>query len=632
MSRQISKSCTTGVRPTDCGIKIQGDVFVKKIRPFTFLNYFSIPKKMMLIFIGCVILPLTIQNAFYYTDTEMNIQEEMMQHLNRALAEKTEKISGIISGTISLSQKYCMNEELNRFLDTKYSEDIDYLVAYQSIKNAQLIELANNQQVRSITLYTDNPTLFGSSIVKRLDPVDMVTLGENLFDNKFVPLTPTKNGPNLRISLTPPLLKISYDRSLSIVRPLKQLPQYSNYQKVLRIDIHTSNISSMLKESELFDNILLVDSDNRIIASANTYHEYGEYDIFSESSLKKGIVVLKQPLRDVPLSLYGLYNSKMFSEEFTRARWKTLSVAFSGMLLALLCILLVTSNFTKRTKLVVNQAKQIAKGNFIQIFKDNTGTDEIGVIADSVNQMSAQLKTLIEEKYHSRLLEAQLERETAQAKLLALQSQVNPHFMFNALECIRLKAAVKNETETAKMIMYMSRMFRHLINWEDDIIHLKDDMKFLSEFLNIQKYRFEDEFEYTVKVDEAAQDCMLPKLIIQPLVENACVHGVEAISHNRQVEICAGVEGDLLVLTVSDNGTGMSEERLQDLRGMLKDGKKLNESVGLYNVYQRLVSYYHKDFTFDIDSRQGHGTKMRITVPVRRTKEEFDVFNSSDRR
>ena len=341
--------------------------------------------------------------------------------------------------------------------------------------------------------------------------------------------------------------------------------------------------------------------------------------------------MLKQPLEDVPLSLYGYYNSKIISDEFSRMRWKTLAIVLTSMIPAMLCILLVAENITRRTKLVVNLSKQIAQGNFVQIAKKNIENDEIGILADSMNQMSVKLKTLIDKEYNERILKAQLERETAQTKLLALQSQVNPHFLFNALECIRLKAISKNETETAEMIMYMAQMFRRLISWKDDITYLIEEIKFLHEFLSIQKYRFDDEFEYSVKVDEETKTCMLPKFIVQPLVENACVHGVEAISNNRYVEVNAYIEENKLVVIVRDNGSGIEEERLESLRNMLDGGEKLVESVGIFNVYQRMVLYYGRDFTFDVSSIPGEGTEMKITVPVRHSKEEFNVLNFIDR-
>lgn len=597
---------------------------MKQIFSQRFLNNFSITQKMMLIFIGCVIVPFFIQNTFYVSAAEKNIQEEMLQKLKLSLSEKTNKINGCISGAISLSLRYNTNESLYRILDTQYTDEVNYVNDYQDIIRDPLeSDLAYTQQVSQFTLYSDNPTLFNGAYVKRIKPDEFNTYGEKLLDYRLVELTKNKNGPKLRVSLVPSQLSNPNDRFLSIVRPLKNFSQYSIYQKAVRIDVNLSYIASMLRDSDIFDNIVLVDSDNRILASANTYPEYGAYSIFSEDALKEGIVVLKQPLSEAPLSLYGFYDSSIISKEFNYMRLKTILIAFGSMLLAFLCILLVAGNITKRAKLVVNLSKNIAKGNFTQISQHKIGSDEIGVLADSINQMSLQLQTLIDEEYNSRIIKAQLERETAQAKLLALHSQVNPHFMFNTLESIRLKAIVKNESETAKIIMYISKMFRHLINWDDDIVPLSADIKFLEEFLYVQKYRFEDEFQYNILIDEEAYGCLLPKLVIQPVVENACVHGVESVSHDRRIEICIVVMEGQMIISVSDNGIGIDAYRLSELRGMLEGGKKIAHSIGLYNVYQRLNLYYGKDFNIDIQSRENLGTKINITIPVRYSKEEF---------
>ncbi len=602
---------------------------MSKAKRGNLLSYFTISQKMVLIFIGSVIVPLIIQNAFYYSNTAENIQSQIMESLASSLDEKTNKINAVISSTITLSHKYNTDEGLYRFLDNYYLMEYNYLIEYQErIKSKLDSELAYNSHVRKISLYTDNPSVLNGSNVYKISSNDIFTLGEKLIDYGSYNLTESENGPELRISLAPPVIKTSYDRSLSIVRPLENYTQYSDYWKLLRIDIDVSYISSMLEESGMFDNIVLVDPENRIIASGNTYSEFGEYDRFSEDELKEGIVVLKQSLKDMPLSLYGYYNSKIISDEFTKMRWKTISIIVISMMVSLFCILLVAGNITRRTKLVVNQSKQISNGNFIQIYKDTGGNDEIEILADSMNQMSIKLKALIEEEYNSRILKAQLERETTQAMLLALQSQVNPHFLYNALESIRLKAIVKNETETAKMILYMSRMFRRVINWNDDIITLQKEIKFLEEYLSIQKYRFDDEFEYVIQVDERALDCMLPKFAIQPLVENACVHGVESISGSRLVEIYAVLQDDRIVISVRDNGSGISDDILNNLKEILNNGSKPIESIGLYNVYQRLVLYYGKEFTFDVKSELGQGTEFSITIPVRNSREEFYVLHS----
>ena len=591
------------------------------------LNNFSISQKMMLIFIGCVILPVLIQNIFYYSIIENNIQNEVMQRLTQSLSEKTDKVSGCISGIMALSLRYNTNREIYKFLDTNYSNSVNYFNNYQDyqdrIKNVLISDLAYNAQINQLILYSDNPTIVNGALVRKIVSGNFNTLDEKLVDYRLDTLAPKLKEIKLRIALIPARLTTTNDRSLSIIRALKNYHEYSRYQKIIRIDINLMYISSMLRENDLFDNLILVDRDHRIIASANTYHEFGVFDIFSESNLRKGIVVLKRPLKDFPLSLYGFYDTNIVAKEFTKTRWKTIFVASGSILLAFFCILLVAGNITKRTKLVVNLSKDIAQGRFTQISQNAIGKDEIGVLAESFNQMSLQLENLIDEEYNARLTKAHLERETAQAKLLALQSQVNPHFMFNTLESIRLKANAKNEVETAKMIMYISKMFRHLINWDDDIIPLNEDIKFLTEFLYIQKYRFDDEFEYTINVDEAAKTCLLPKLIIQPVVENACVHGVESISQHRKIKIRIELKNQKLYIYISDNGIGIDEPRLSELRKMLQGGERLTHSVGLYNVYQRLYLYYEKDFIMNIECHNGQGTKISIVIPVRYSRRDF---------
>lgn len=593
------------------------------------LSYFTISQKMVLIFIGAVFLPLVMQYSFYYNETEKNIQSEMMQRLDNSLDDIRNKIFECLAETISLSHRYNNNEEMYKFLDYKYASDIDYFIQYDDrIKNILLSDMTYNKHLRQISLYTDNDTIFSGSLINRMEEADILTLGENLTYCRMYDLS-GNNGPKLRMTVAPLILQTSNDRFLSIVRPMEQYSQYSNYKKFLRLDIELSYISSILEDKSLFDNVILVAPDNSIIASANTYREYGAFDKFSKGELKDGIVAVEKQLENFPLTLYGYYDSKIISNEFEKMKWRTMTVVLVNMFFALLCILIVAGNITRRIKLVVKHSKHIAKGDFIQIKSGGNGRDEIGVLADSMNQMSVKLKNLIDRDYNSRIIKARLERETAQAKLLALQSQVNPHFMFNALESIRLKAMVKNETETAKMILYMSRMFRNLINWKDDIICLKDEIKFLNEFLSIQKYRFDDEFEYAVNIDEKAKECLLPKFIIQPLVENACVHGVEAISNLRLIEINAVINENQLLISVCDNGSGIEKERLNRLREMLKDGKELVENIGLSNVYQRLVLYYGSEFSFDIRSEMGQGTEINIALPVRYSKEEFCVLNYS---
>ncbi len=588
-----------------------------------FLNRLTMAQKLLLVFLFCVLLPLSVQNVFYYSDVEDNIQRELNRRLVTSLEERAATLNGLFSGVMSMAVRYSTEERLYAMLETDYIEPISYLITYQDyFKNALQLD-PTYRQIRSIMVYTDNLSVFNGATVRRL-PEQERELGEDLQDITWTPLTHSTTGPFLRTAVLKPSLATTYDRSISILRYLTNYPQYGRYRKLLRIDLNAEELARVLANSELLENVLLVDADNRVLAAAHGYADTGAYPIYREDALAPGQMLLSESLKEVPLlRVLGVYDNRIFQEAFTRARLRTTAIAVSGLLAALLCIIVITRSITRRLRLMTAQANEIAGGRFVTIEEERLGNDEIALLAHSSNRMSNELRAAVEREYEARLRQSRLEQERALAKLQALQSQVDPHFMFNALESVKLKAMAKGEQETARMITYMSRMFRHLIDWDEDIIPLADDLKFLKEYLAIQQYRFGDVFAYVLQVDEEAEGCYLPKMIIQPLVENACVHGLEAVADRRSVEIQIALREEQLFVTVTDNGGGIPEARLGAMRTMLRGGEKLKGATGLYNVYQRLRLYYGEDFVLDVSSRERMGTCFYLTIPLRKERSAF---------
>lgn len=592
---------------------------MKKIMD-SFFNRLSFTEKFIILFLCGIVIPMLVQNVVYYWQTEKNIQEEMLQKADEAMDDKAEKINGSLSGILSLARTYYNNETLYRYLDREYEGELEYLIQYQEALQTLFSETnLYPYEAENILIYTDNDTLFNGSYVRRLDEIELETLGENL---DYVNLEPVagEKGFYFRVAHEDSrILKVHDTRAVSILSVFDHYRQYDRYGKVLRVDISQGNLVKVLQESNMFENMLLVDSKGSVIAAAYGYSNNGAMGVFDAEAAKTqdDRLVLSRQIVAFPLTLYGIYDMDMISQEFRQSRILSIGISALCLLFALLCVYTVVGNINRRLARLVAQSEEIAKGNFIQSDSEDNGNDEFKVLEDSMNQMSAQLAELIEREYKAQLLQAEREKETNQAKLLALQSQVNPHFMFNALESIRLKAMVKGETETAQMIKYMARMFRNLIQWEDNIITLKEEIMFLDEFLHIQNYRFGDEFSCEIEVSDEAYRCRIPKMMLQPLVENACVHGIEAVTDDRWVGLEACVEEGWLKLYVEDNGGGMTAEKLEELKAMLKGETSAGRSVGLWNVYRRLVLYYGEAFRFDIDSEPGKGTRCSICIPAR---------------
>jgi len=582
------------------------------------ISRLSFLQKFILLFICGVVIPMVVQDLVYYWQTEKNIQEEMLSKINEAMDNKAEKLSGMLGGALSLVRNYYGNEMLYQYLEQEYSSDLEFLIQYQDVlKDLFSDGSVYSNQVKRIAVYTDNPTLLNSSCVRRLEEMDFERLGEDLTYFNVQPVD-MERGVYLRVSHEKTRFQPVYDsRSISFLCVLDYYRQHDRFHRILRMDLDSGSMEDILLESNLFANMLLCDTEGKVVVAAGQYSNTGEMDTFLVEGQKDGMMLLSREIKGFPLTLYGLYDTGMISEEFRQSRKLSVGISALCLLFALVCVVVVVGSINRRLRRLVVQSEEIAQGNFVQTELEETGADEFSILEKSLNRMSFQLQELIDKEYKAQVFQAELEKETNQAKLLALQEQVNPHFMFNALESVRLKAMAKGERETAGVIKYMARMFRNLLTWNDNIITLREEIGFLDEFLHIQNYRFEDEFSYEIKVSDGAYECLLPKMILQPLVENACVHGVEAVSNERWVRVEAKVDGERLKLSVEDNGGGMSSDKLKELQEMLRGEVGAGKSVGLWNVYRRLVLYYKKEFDFKIDSVSGKGTVCTISIPVR---------------
>lgn len=583
------------------------------------LSKISISRKIMIIFLGSALIPLFMQAFYNLAVTEQRLQSEITQRMENALLDRAKQIQQDMGDTVNLTLRYFNNERIYQWLDKEYVTDYAYLLSYQQQSQEIKEELPYHQQIKSIQFYTDNATIFNGNMVSKVADATEFTFGESFeyYHDAWI----DREGGDLilRTNLRNVVSTNQSEREISILRKLTRYSRYDRTGKVLKINLTTRSWERLLSDTELFDAFYVVTTDNKIIYSTKLNNQTGDFETYDDAMLPEGFVGLKKSVPDYPLYIYGSYDTRLVSDQFRQGRFDALVVFFIGLAIAVVCIYFVGKNITNRTRKIERQAMEIAKGNFVISDSAQYSKDEIGRVENSMNHLSVQLQAYIDREYKAELVQTQLESETNQARLQALQSQVNPHFLFNTLESIRLKAQVRKELETATMIKYMSKMFRYIIDWTDEVVPLLDDLKFLDEFLALQKYRFEDEFTYEIYVDEGVGQVHLPKMLIQPLVENACVHGVESVADHRRVIVDIAIQGHQLEIRVEDNGGGISQEKLNEINHMFQDGQKTYKSVGLSNVYQRLKLYYGTAFHFKIESVPGEGTLCIMQIPMEGT-------------
>lgn len=208
-----------------------------------------------------------------------------------------------------------------------------------------------------------------------------------------------------------------------------------------------------------------------------------------------------------------------------------------------------------------------------------------------------------------------------QAQLENLQAQINPHFLYNTLNCIEWKALANDQIELSEMIQCLSRMFRFSLKGGENRIPLEKEIENVRDYLMLQKKRFEESLTYLVDVQEEVLKCHVIKFFMQPLVENSILHGIQKRQGGGYVGISAEREADMLVICVWDNGEGIDEEKIRRLlQGETYEEQQKRHRHGIYNVNERLVMNYGEESGLQFENRSVGGTKVTIRIPMEKLK------------
>ncbi len=274
---------------------------------------------------------------------------------------------------------------------------------------------------------------------------------------------------------------------------------------------------------------------------------------------------------------------------------------------AAVCVaIILTGRLTKPTKRLLDSMKLFGKGNFSHRVII-TSRDEIGQISQEYNAMAENIEELI-----GRILNMEISQK--QAEIDFLKMQINPHFLYNTLDTISWMGTMNGNVEISEIAIALGNLLRATIKSES-FIPVRQELESVKDYLFIQGYRFGDKFHVNYEVDEEALKYVLPNFILQPLIENAIIHGLEpkiGIGH-LTLRIC--INQGFLSFGIMDDGLGMTKEEVRTLYEQCRNGK-YNNSIGIKNVYRRLMLYYGAGCIFEIESDKNRGMKVNFTIPL----------------
>lgn len=289
-------------------------------------------------------------------------------------------------------------------------------------------------------------------------------------------------------------------------------------------------------------------------------------------------------------------------------------IIVAGCLLVLLpLLLLLASLFTKPINRLLRSMRRFQEGHFEErIHLKNR--DEFGQLAIGYNTMVASIKDLVDKVYVLQIRERE-------AELNALQAQINPHFLYNTLDLIFWKAQASGDKEIATMVYSLSRMFRISLNRGEGMTAVEREKELIEHFLLLHQKRYKQKLTYDIRFDEDVLPCVIPKLILQPLVENALLHGLEKKKNGGHIVVGASRDGERLRFTVEDDGVGMDEAQI---RALLSPGGRAEKPVvpelaggyAVSNVIERLALIYGDRYAIRFLSAPGQGTRVEIELPA----------------
>ena len=299
-----------------------------------------------------------------------------------------------------------------------------------------------------------------------------------------------------------------------------------------------------------------------------------------------------------------------------------ISAVFMGFVMFLTKIL--SNALVSPAVLLVQCARKIAKNDFTGEDPSVENRDEMGELVRAFNKMKRSTKGYIDilkenhrmsELLHREEIErVEMEKQLSGARLELLKSQINPHFLFNTLNMIACMAKLEEAVTTERMISSMSSLFRYNLKTSEQIVTLARELKVVQDYMYIQQMRFGSRILYSCDLKVDAEQAMIPAFTLQPVVENAMVHGLSKKEQGGRVHVRIWEQGNRLVISVADTGLGMSEERLAEVTEAMKERRTSRIGIGLGNIYKRIHMMY-KQGEFRIASIEGRGTVIQMFIP-----------------
>lgn len=575
----------------------------------------SIKKLTLIIFsiMYTIFFIITSINLYSYSKYEFNKTEKLIKNYNISLSQQfTEKINNIsnvskypllipeidsLHSILSANKPYSIN-------DYNYLTYLCEMMLIQndSINGAYLYDLKGRGVFSTRNSSNDklkNPTT-EKWFIDSLTSGETTTLIPNINSNNLFDFTSSTDEHSIAIARKIVDIRTQKLNGLLLVTlPLKEL------YDLLKKDLPFNNQITSIFDSN--GNSILNTTDNRFTPSVDEIKYYSHTPVLKYIHTDKDYIISYNKISNTNWCLVtSIPKSDAYHIDSLYIISFMINIIFCLILFIVLFFFFIKRIFNPIKSLIENMEGNVEK-NLNYKFNYNSN-DEIGILVKSYNEMKNRINDLITINYKNKIEQKELD-------LRQLQNQINPHFIYNTLESIHMMAEINDDLETSTMAEYFGSIIRYSMNRKVNTVLLRDEIKIIDNYIYLQRIRFDQLFTIENLIEPNVLDCKIIKMIIQPLIENSIYHGLSECSGDGKIIIQGQHINDNLLLTVSDNGTGIDEITLEYLNDYINDKNNKFKGIALRNINKRLKLNYGDEYGLEIFSIPKKGTSMTLTLP-----------------
>lgn len=590
------------------------------------LRDYSLATKLAIFSAFLITIPVVTMGLISYFHSASVLEDEVRAYRTQINEQVKTQIEYYLRDVEISGLKIINYPDVKDFLRLYNEKDADLTVSRENIRNLLVNTVYSRPDIASVALIMDQGTVINSSGYQ--GEYNIEKLRQAYWYNSI-----PRDGNSLVISRfvktgdvqEPVITIVRRIHSSATLRPIGILLIDVNYRRLQEI---ADKVNS--KSGTYF---FILDANGHYVYHADSFKigRPSEFQNLQQIMDSAGNFYVREREGEVVLNHSSALDWRFGSViAWAEVKQGTSNIGFTIVMTVVLCLLVAyvlgasfVGTIIRPVRRLQAFMKKVQTGDFSEkVIVESS--DEIGQLTQGFNDMTEKLANLIEQVYLAKLQETQMSLQQKEMELKVLQSQINPHFLCNALETIRGMALIEEKENIAVMAASLGALLRYNLKTVSPTVALREEINFCKVYLRIQQFRFDKNVEFCFDIPDWALDAVIVKFSLQPLVENCFVHGVAQGMRQTKICIAARREGDDLLIQIVDDGLGISEETLKKIQANLKntevpaDGKH----IGIVNVHRRIVNLFGAAYGLELASACDKGTRISVRMPLIKTDKD----------